>query len=64
MNFLVSLFNVVSNEDIPLRYTTIHIVPLVRLVGVKTMLVQSTYKHYKIKDIIYKIRPIYIFRAK
>ena len=37
INVLVSLFHVVSNED--------SIVPLVRIVGANTMLVEPTYKH-------------------
>ena len=53
-------------------YTTIHIVPLVRIVGANTTLVEPTYEHPNLytpgpglpKDIIYKIRPIYTFRAK
>ena len=47
-------------------YTTIHIVPMVQIVGANTMLVEPTYKPGPglPKDIIYKIRPIYVFRAK
>ena len=74
MNFLVSLFNVVSNEDniyhyphCPIgsvswcKYNAGNNAGTVNLLTPK--LINQDWPRLP-KDIIYKIRPIYIFRAK